>query len=63
MTGRALSHYEVLDKVGEGGMGVVYKTRDTRLDRFVALNVLPAGKVANPDRKRRSVRRPRPLRR
>src|SRR5882762_9502249 len=55
MTGRTISHYQILDKLGEGGMGVVYKSRDTHLDRFVALKVLPADKVADPDRKRRFV--------
>jgi Tol biopolymer transport system component/predicted Ser/Thr protein kinase len=52
---RNISHYELIEKVGEGGMGVVYKARDTQLDRLVAIKVLPADKVANPDRKLRFV--------
>ena len=41
MTGRRLSHYEILDDLGAGGMGVVYRARDTRLNRDVAIKVLP----------------------
>jgi eukaryotic-like serine/threonine-protein kinase len=55
MIGQTIGHYEILEKLGEGGMGVVYKAHDTHLDRFVAVKVLPPGKVADPDRKRRFV--------
>ena len=41
MVGRTISHYEILEKVGEGGMGVVYRARDTRLDSTVGINVPP----------------------
>jgi serine/threonine protein kinase len=52
---RNISHYSILEKLGEGGMGVVYKARDTHLDRFVAIKLLPAEKVSDPERHLRFV--------
>jgi eukaryotic-like serine/threonine-protein kinase len=55
LAGQTLLHYRIEDRIGEGGMGIVYKARDLHLDRAVAIKVLPPHAVNDPERKRRFV--------
>jgi len=55
LIGRTLSHYEILELLGKGGMGEVYRARDVRLDRDVALKVLPSQLMRDAERRSRFI--------
>src|SRR5580658_5434159 len=55
MLGQTILQYQILQKLGAGGMGDIYKAQDTRLNRFVAIKAMSAGDSGDPERRRRFI--------